>query len=323
VQSLEFTDLQAIQAVVSPLGERLALSFAIQVPPPPWPCPPPQPREAKGCVDRWLGELSQQMVATMEVSAPFQCRDTLHPQDLLVSSREGYSGLKRAEWVAEWPGQVVLTVCLLVWTAEIQEAIKGGEQVSRCRGTLRSQALAELCSRQAADIQVAAPPSGTGPSPGPDCAAGGGGKQPRQGRPTVPAPCTGCMTYSAPPALSCTACTALPASPAPPARRSVIVQDLHLLAVTRQVGRQGLTRPSRAAGLQVHRRRITSENDFYWARQIKMTGAGEEPVRTALYCADECLLELHYTSLNRSASGCWISASPTGTSTSATSTGLS
>ena len=55
IQSLEFTDLQAIQAVVSPQGERISLSFPIQ------------PREAKGCVDRWLAELSQQMVATMEV----------------------------------------------------------------------------------------------------------------------------------------------------------------------------------------------------------------------------------------------------------------
>ena len=103
IQSLEFTDLQAIQAVVSPQGERIALSFPIQ------------PREAKGCVDRWLGELSQQLVATME--------------DTLANCREGYSTFKRAEWVVEWPGQVALTVCLLVWTAEIQEAIKGGEQV--------------------------------------------------------------------------------------------------------------------------------------------------------------------------------------------------
>ena len=55
IHSLEFTDLQAIQAVVSPQGERIALSFPIQ------------PREAKGCVDKWLAELSQQMVATIEV----------------------------------------------------------------------------------------------------------------------------------------------------------------------------------------------------------------------------------------------------------------
>ena len=103
IQSLEFTDLQAIQAVVSPQGEKIALSFPIQ------------PRESKGCVDRWLGELSQQLVATME--------------DTLANCREGYSTFKRAEWVVEWPGQVALTVCLLVWTAEIQEAIKGGEQV--------------------------------------------------------------------------------------------------------------------------------------------------------------------------------------------------
>ena len=46
----------------------------------------------------------------------------------------------------------------------------------------------------------------------------------------------------------------------------MIVQDLHLLEVTRQV----------------HQRRISSENDFYWARQLKMTGTGEEQVCLAM-----------------------------------------
>ena len=30
--------------------------------------------------------------------------------------------------------------------------------------------------------------------------------------------------------------------------------------------------------LKVHQRKIASENDFYWARQLKMTGTGEEQV---------------------------------------------
>lgn len=42
----------------------------------------------------------------------------------------------------------------------------------------------------------------------------------------------------------------------------MIVQDLHLLEVTRQV----------------HRKKISSENDFYWARQLKMVGTGEDQV---------------------------------------------
>ena len=178
VQSLEFTDLQAIQGVVSTEGERIPLSFPIQ------------PREAKGCVDKWLSELSQQMVATME--------------DLLANSRESYTSFKRAEWLLEWPGQVALTVCLLVWTAEIQEAIKGGEQ-----------ALVEQCNRQAGNIQE------------------------------LSALLQEEKSHLAQAAI-----------------RSVIVQDLHLLDVTKQV----------------HRRKIASENDFYWARQLKMTGSGEEQV---------------------------------------------
>ena len=30
--------------------------------------------------------------------------------------------------------------------------------------------------------------------------------------------------------------------------------------------------------MKVHQRKIASENDFYWARQLKMTGTGEEQI---------------------------------------------
>ena len=72
---------------------------------------------------------------------------------------------------------MALTVCLLVWTAELQEAVKGGEQ-----------ALAEQCSRQGTDIQEL----------------------------------VALLEEDRPPLVRA-------------AVRSVIVQDLHLLDVTRQV----------------------------------------------------------------------------------------
>ena len=176
IHRVEFNDIQSIQALVSPLGERIPLSYPIQ------------PRESKGCVEKWLNDLQSQMINTV--------------QDLIVSSNEGYSGLRRADWVTEWPCQVVLTVALLTWTADITEAMKGGEQ-----------ALQEQFNRQKTDIQ--------------DLVSLLDQDQSRIVKAAI---------------------------------QSLIIQDIYMRDVTGEI----------------HSRKISSENDFYWVKQIKLLNTESE-----------------------------------------------
>lgn len=37
---------------------------------------------------------------------------------------EAYAGSQRNRWVLEWPGQIVLCVSSIYWTAEVTEAMK-------------------------------------------------------------------------------------------------------------------------------------------------------------------------------------------------------
>ena len=177
IHHVEFNDIHAIQAMISSLGERIQLSYAIQ------------PREAKGCVEKWLYDLQVQMVTTM--------------QDIMSTSQENYNGFKRNEWVTEWPCQIVLTVALLVWTADIQEAMKGGEQ-----------ALFEQFNRQKTDIQ--------------DLLA----------------------------ILDDNERSLLIKSTV----NSLIVQDIYMRDVT----------------CEIHKKKIFSENDFFWLKQLKLMSTDED-----------------------------------------------
>ena len=176
IQRVEFNDIQSIQALLSPLGERIQLSYPIQ------------PRESKGCVERWLHDLQTQMVNTI--------------QDLILASNETYSGLRRAEWVTEWPCQVVLTVALTTWTKDIIEAMKGGEQ-----------ALQEQFNRQKTDIQ--------------DLMTLLDQDHSRIIKATI---------------------------------QSLIIQDIYMRDVTGEI----------------HTRKISSENDFFWVKQIKLIHSDDE-----------------------------------------------
>ena len=102
IHSLEFNEIFAIEAMVSPTNERVQLQSTIQ------------PREVKGCVEKWLTELEEQMFCTL--------------QQLIASAKETLPNSKQKTWAQDWPSQVILVVQHLLWTMDIQEAIKGGEQ---------------------------------------------------------------------------------------------------------------------------------------------------------------------------------------------------
>ena len=56
-------------------------------------------------------------------------------------SHEGYATTERNDWVLQWPGQVVLCVNQIYWTAEVERALRthGSNGVAAYLDTLNSQ----------------------------------------------------------------------------------------------------------------------------------------------------------------------------------------
>lgn len=66
-------------------------------------------------------------------------------RDVIIHANEAYPNEDRQKWVQEWPGQVVLYVGQMFWTAEVHEALRNNglqglkdyvvvlqEQVGKC-----------------------------------------------------------------------------------------------------------------------------------------------------------------------------------------------
>jgi len=103
VNELEFnTDTMDILAMKSKEGERVPCCRIIN------------PMDAKGAVERWLKEYEAVM------------RETI--MDQMSQSLRAYTQTSRAEWTQDWPGQVVLTVNQIHWTAGVQRAISKGKK---------------------------------------------------------------------------------------------------------------------------------------------------------------------------------------------------
>ena len=66
-----------------------------------------------GNVERWLIECEASM------------RESL--KDTLQRSFDNYAQTKRIDWVTAWPGQVVICIDCMYWTAEMADAIGRGE----------------------------------------------------------------------------------------------------------------------------------------------------------------------------------------------------
>lgn len=61
-------------------------------------------------VEKWLAEVELGMLASLK--------------DVIRESMKSYPTLPRTEYVLSWPGQVVLCVCSIFWTAEVAESFQ-------------------------------------------------------------------------------------------------------------------------------------------------------------------------------------------------------
>ncbi|KAF8787359.1 Dynein heavy chain 3 like protein [Argiope bruennichi] len=98
IAKLEFTKDNEIIGMISAEKESVPLSKKIV------------PAAAKGMVEKWLAEV--------EVSMLFSLKD------VIGKSLEAYPNVPRTEYVLSWPGQVVICVSSVFWTAEVSEAIE-------------------------------------------------------------------------------------------------------------------------------------------------------------------------------------------------------
>ncbi|KAJ8866811.1 hypothetical protein PR048_032672, partial [Dryococelus australis] len=69
--------------------------------------------EARGNVERWLVKVEEQMKISVR-------------QEIKHSS-EDYTSTPRTEWMMHWPGQVVLCVSMMHWTADVNNILSGAE----------------------------------------------------------------------------------------------------------------------------------------------------------------------------------------------------
>lgn len=65
--------------------------------------------EAKGSVEKWLVQVEEQMVKSV--------------RDEIGKSWSSYKAHPRTEWVLKWPGQVILAVSQVFWTAEVHRCL--------------------------------------------------------------------------------------------------------------------------------------------------------------------------------------------------------
>ena len=68
--------------------------------------------EARGSVEKWLIRVEEQMLETV--------------RDVIFRAWKVYPVEAREDWVCRWPGQVVLAVSQIYWTAEVHNCVKSG-----------------------------------------------------------------------------------------------------------------------------------------------------------------------------------------------------
>uniref|UniRef100_A0A8B9Z4J6 Dynein axonemal heavy chain 3 n=1 Tax=Bos mutus grunniens TaxID=30521 RepID=A0A8B9Z4J6_BOSMU len=142
IAKLEFTDSLEIVGMIS--SEKEIVPFKQKI----------YPAQAKGMVEKWLLQVEQMMLASM--------------QEVIKLGIEAYVQVPRNQWVLQWPGQVVICVSSIFWTQEVSQALiektlpdflkKSNDQIAQIvqlvRGKLSSGARLTLGALTVIDVHA-------------------------------------------------------------------------------------------------------------------------------------------------------------------------
>ncbi|KAK0178126.1 hypothetical protein PV328_002104, partial [Microctonus aethiopoides] len=96
IATLAFTELMEVTTMQSSEGESIILEDKIDT------------ASARGQVEKWLVELENAMKKSIRAQ--------------VIRAKDAYSTKERSKWVLDWPGQTVLCIAQLYWTADVQTA---------------------------------------------------------------------------------------------------------------------------------------------------------------------------------------------------------
>jgi dynein heavy chain len=97
ISKVKFSEKQEVFGMISAEGEEVDFASGIDV----------NEGEKKGNVERWMLEIEGVMIKSL--------------RDLTKKSITDYYNSERTQWVAKWPGQVILAVDQIDWTTGVEE----------------------------------------------------------------------------------------------------------------------------------------------------------------------------------------------------------
>ncbi|KAG8186377.1 hypothetical protein JTE90_026795 [Oedothorax gibbosus] len=116
IAALDFDGDLKISGMLSSEGERVHLSSVIST------------KDARGQVEKWLLQVQNVMLVSV--------------RNVIFDAHKSYAISPRIKWIVHWPGQVVLCVSQIYWTAEVHQAI-AESSLKKYQGKLNRQ-LAEI-----------------------------------------------------------------------------------------------------------------------------------------------------------------------------------
>lgn len=97
IDKLHFDENLHILAMYSQEGEKISFKVPVKV------------KDAGGSVEKWLIQVEEQMIVSV--------------RDQILRSFKNYVVTPRTQWIQKWPGQIVLAVSQMHWTAMVHKAL--------------------------------------------------------------------------------------------------------------------------------------------------------------------------------------------------------